>query len=146
MADLPHIGAPQPAVVANGIAERAGDDRRRPVVLIVDDNSDLCEVVTTSLAEQDFRIECAYSADEALRMVGRERIDLALIDLVLPGAPGTEVAERLAAHGAAVIMMSGALDAEERLAGTGFELLRKPFRLKTLLAMICDAVRGGASA
>jgi hypothetical protein len=58
--------------------------------------------------------------------------------LLLPGRPGVEVAKCFAADGAAVIIMSGALDAEERLAGTGFKLLRKPFRLKTLVAMVRD--------
>jgi hypothetical protein len=38
--------------------------------------------------------------------------------------------------------MSGALDAEERLAGAGFKLLRKPFRLKALVGMVRDSVSG----
>jgi DNA-binding response OmpR family regulator len=63
----------------------------------------------------------------------------------LPGTPGVEVAERFAAEGVAVIMMSGALDAEERLAATGFKFLRKPFRLKALVAMVRDGVRSRAS-
>jgi DNA-binding response OmpR family regulator len=132
MANLPST------TVSKNFAEQSYDYQCQAVVLIVDDDSDVCEVIAASLTARDFRIECAYSAEEALQRLATGRIDLALIDLLLPGGPGVEVAKRFAADGAAVIMMSGALDAEERLAGTEFKLLRKPFRLKTLVAMVRD--------
>jgi DNA-binding response OmpR family regulator len=118
------------------------EQKPRPVVLIVDDDPDVCGVIVASLAQKDFRIECAYSAEEALQRLATGRIDVALIDLLLPGGPGVEVAKRFAANGASVIIMSGALDAEERLAGTGFKLLRKPFRLKTLVGMVRGSLCG----
>jgi DNA-binding response OmpR family regulator len=133
--------------VSNDFAEQLYDEQQQPrtVVLIVDDDPDVCEVIAASLTETDFRIECAYSGEEALQRLATGRIDLALIDLLLPGEPGVEVARRFAADGPAVIIMSGALDAEERLAGTGFKLLRKPFRLKTLVGMVRDSVYGRVS-
>jgi two-component system OmpR family response regulator len=129
MADLP---------LTTKSAEQLHDNQRRAVVLIVDDDPDVCEVIAASLTEGDFQIECASSAEEALQRLATGRIDLALIDLLLPDRPGVEVAKRFAAGGAAVIIMSGALDAEDRIAGTGFKILRKPFRLKTLVAMVRD--------
>jgi CheY-like chemotaxis protein len=128
------------AAVSEVFAEQLHDERSGAVMLVVDDNPDICEVIVSSFAETDFRIECAYSAEEALRRLASDRIDLALIDLLMPGRPGVEVAKRFAAGGAAVIVMSGALDAEERLVGTGFKLLRKPFRLKTLVETVHDSI------
>jgi CheY-like chemotaxis protein len=119
-----------------------GQQNGQAAVLIVDDDRDVCEVIGEALTGNDFRIECAYSAEEALRKVAAGGIDLALIDLLLPGGPGIELGKRFAAEGAAIIMMSGAVDAEERLAGTGFKLLRKPFRLQTLVEMVRDRVCG----
>jgi DNA-binding response OmpR family regulator len=111
-------------------------------VLIVDDDPDVCAVMVASLAQKGFRVECVQSAEEALQRLTKGRIDLALIDLLLPGGPGLEIARRFADNGASVIVMSGALDAEERLAGSGFKLLAKPFRLKTLVAIVRDSVCG----
>jgi DNA-binding response OmpR family regulator len=128
-------------------AEQSHDDRQEPraVVLIVDDDRDVCAVMAASLSKRDLRIECAHSAEEAVERLASGRIDLAVIDLLLPGGSGVELAKRFAAKGAAVIITSGALDAEERLAGNGFRLLRKPFRLKTLVEMVRQSVRGCAS-
>jgi DNA-binding response OmpR family regulator len=127
-----------PSVFAEQVCHE--QQTEQAMVLIVDDNADVCEVISAFLTEEDFRIECAYSAQEALQRLATGRVDLALIDLLLPGGSGVEVAERFAANGAAVIIMSGALDAEERLAESGFKLLRKPFRLKTLGEMVRDSV------
>src|SRR5437868_10000816 len=82
------------------------------VILIVDDEPAVCEVIAASL-DGDFRVECAYSAEEALQSLATRRIDLALIDWLLPDRPGIEVAQRFVADGAQVIIMSGALDAED---------------------------------
>jgi DNA-binding response OmpR family regulator len=125
-------------------AKRSSDQEQKPraIVLIVDDDPDVCAVMMAALSQRGFRVECAHSGEDALQTLATGRIDVALIDLLLPGGSGVEIAKRFAADGASVIVMSGALDAEERLAGTGFKLLQKPFRLKTLVGMVRDSVCG----
>jgi DNA-binding response OmpR family regulator len=127
-----------------GLAKPPSDQEQQPraTVLIVDDDPDVCAVIMASLSQRGFRVECAHSAADALQTLATGRIDVALVDLLLSGGSGVEIAKRFAAGGASVIIMSGALDAEERLAGTGFKLLQKPFRLKTLIGMLRDNVCG----
>jgi DNA-binding response OmpR family regulator len=114
-----------------------GERRHQPVILVVDNDPAVCDVIAAALAEAEFRVECVYSGDDALQRLKGERVDLAVVDMFLgDGIDGIDLAPRVLGAGGAVIMTSGALAADERLAGTGYELLRKPFRLEALVAMV----------
>ena len=116
-------------------------------VLVVDDDLDVCEVVSAHLNTFGYRVECASKVDEALSRIARNRPDLALIDLMLPRTDGIELGEIAAKLGIRVVIMSGALDGEERAAVSHFPFLQKPFRAEQLRAVLdaalaTDAARG----
>lgn len=115
---------------------------RSPRVLVVDD----CE---TSLLFQEYALSgaCyvikARDGEEALRLVETERIDLVVLDLVLPGASGLDVLRRLRARdpagGFPVIVLTVRGDCETReLARLGgcAAYLTKPVALGDLLAVV----------
>ena len=116
-------------------------------MLVVDDEALVREVVSHMLQAKGYRVLTAVDGPDALRVwddaIGE--IDLVITDLLMPGMPGTEVLERLAAlrPGLAGIYMSG-------FPGTvreSFELdpkvpfLQKPFGAEALKEALDSALR-----
>ena len=54
-------------------------------VLVVDDNADLCTLIEDFLQTKNFDVVCARDGTEAFDVLDRRSIDLAVIDLLLPG-------------------------------------------------------------
>jgi signal transduction histidine kinase/CheY-like chemotaxis protein len=64
-------------------------------VLVVDDEPDTVEFERTVLEEEGFRVLSATSGQEALETLGRERVDMVLLDLKMPGMDGLEVCHKI---------------------------------------------------
>jgi two-component system, NtrC family, response regulator HydG len=110
-------------------------------VLVADSDGDVCEIVRAILAEAGHRVECAHDADQALRQIDIERPSVAVVDIQLRGtANGSALLAAIASHGVRVVAMSAAANAGDLLSQIPYSGLRKPFRVKTLLAL----VSGGA--
>jgi DNA-binding NtrC family response regulator len=108
-------------------------------ILIVDDSAELCEVMQAALTDQGYDVTCATSGQDARQALHQHSIDLALVDLLMPGTPGLIVAQEIAATGAAVVLMTAAL-AEELPDHLEFAVLRKPFRLEVLRDIVHRAL------
>src|SRR3954467_4962039 len=67
----------------------------RKRVLVVDDEKDLVDLITYNLGRNGYDFLAAYNGNDALEIAQRERPDLIILDLMLPGIDGTEVARRL---------------------------------------------------
>jgi CheY-like chemotaxis protein len=82
-----------------GISDRtmAVEDGRseRATILVVDDDVDVLESVRGMLDDQGYRVIAAESAEVALASLDGADIDLALVDLAMPGTSGIDVAARL---------------------------------------------------
>jgi two-component system response regulator HydG len=63
----------------------------QPLVLVVDDDFDLCEVLWQILRERGYRVALAHDAAEAAAQLLDTDVRVALIDMKLPGSHGTEV-------------------------------------------------------
>lgn len=63
----------------------------QPLVLLVDDDFDLCEDLWQVLRDQGYRVALAHNAAEAAHQLRDSRVRVALIDMKLPGGLGTEV-------------------------------------------------------
>jgi CheY-like chemotaxis protein len=129
-------------------------------VLIVDDQPHVLEVLRETLASfqhgHAYEITIAQSVVDALAIVQRERFDLILLDMVMPGIgdprlrrQGLDLLKRIRDSGvdAPVLMMSGDWDsrreADARLEGA-FGFLHKPFELRELEHLVAQAVGSGA--
>ncbi|HET9862977.1 MAG TPA: ATP-binding protein [Steroidobacteraceae bacterium] len=97
---LPAIGAP--LVDGAGSALGKGDGRRRPEsrrVLLVDDNHDSREMYRAVLRAHGHLVREAPDAEKALALIGEEPLDVAFIDIGLPGGmDGYELARRIRSH------------------------------------------------
>lgn len=109
-------------------------------ILVVDDDPRVLETVVVMLGRGGFGvIGTARDGDEALAWVGRRKIDLALLDISLPGTSGLDVGRAMSAEGVPFVYMSGRVDAPtvEQAGETsprGF--VAKPFTEAQLIASV----------
>src|SRR5574341_2073604 len=69
--------------------------RRSPVVLVVEDNKDMCDVLEAQLRFFGFTPICVESGDDALEWLDQRRADLVVLDVMLPGTDGIKVCARI---------------------------------------------------
>ncbi len=116
-------------------------------ILVIEDEEDLLALVHFNLSRQGYRVSAAQSGEEGLELA-RQRPDLVLLDLMLPGVDGLEVCRRLrqdeVTRGLPIVMMSAR--GEEADVVRGLELgaddyLTKPFSIRILLARVAAVLR-----
>ena len=117
-------------------------------ILVVDDEEDILELVRYNLARDGYRVVCAASGEQALSRAGSEPFDLIVLDLMLPGIDGLEVAKRLKnkpeTRHIPIIMLTA--KGEEADIVTGLELgaddyVTKPFSPRILIARVKAVLR-----
>jgi DNA-binding NtrC family response regulator len=118
--------------MANGNTDAAAR-----TVLVVDDNRQICELLDEFLKSNDFDVLCAHDGTEALSLIDAHRVDLAIVDLLLPGpCSGDEVAAHASERNAKVITISGTLASDTRGRDLQHCHLQKPFRMHALATAI----------
>jgi DNA-binding response OmpR family regulator len=120
-------------------------DKDRQKILVVDDEVKIIEVVESFLESKGYSVFGAENTGQAFEIFGQEKIDLILLDLMLPGMTGEEfcAAIRRKSH-VPIIMLTAKVEEEDMLRGlaTGADdYVTKPFSLKTLLARVEAALR-----
>lgn len=106
-------------------------------ILIIDDDPHIGSVLEEALQAEGYGVLRAYSGTEAKLLLSREKPDLILLDLMLPGLSGEELLPELA--GFPVIVMSAKADIDhkvELLEGGAVDYVTKPFALRELVARI----------
>jgi DNA-binding NtrC family response regulator len=104
-------------------------------VLVIDDQPAVCSVVQTALEDEGaFRVSLASTGDEALARFDSDTPDLIVLDLVMPGMHGLELAAHASARGIPVVLMTGEPTMTATLESLACPHLQKPFRMEQLLA------------
>ena len=113
------------------------------MILIVDDNRDLCDALAEFLASQGHCVQCAADGDEGLRRLAssQTRPDLVLLDVAMPVLDGwgflTKMRKKPEFADIPVVMMSGTSDIAERAKELGaVAVARKPIPPEELLAVV----------
>jgi len=114
-------------------------------VLLVEDEPDLAEPLAYLLGKEGFEVEIADDGLAALVAFRDRGADVVLLDLMLPGMPGTEVCRQLRAVSAVPIIMLTAKDSEIDIV-VGLELgaddyVTKPYSSRELLARMRAILR-----
>jgi len=121
-------------------------------ILVVDDEEDILELVRFNLNREGYQVDGALNGEEALKKARRSPFDLIVLDLMLPGIDGLEVAKSLKKDSKTqhipIVMLTA--KGEESDVVTGLELgaddyITKPFSPKILLARIRAVLRRKAS-
>lgn len=111
-------------------------------IAIIDDDCAIGDMLTEALTQEGYQVLRAYSGTEALYLLGRNRPDLILLDLMLPGLSGEEVLSHI--ENIPVIVLSAKVDVQDKvnlLLGGAADYMTKPFDLKELLARITVQLR-----
>lgn len=114
-------------------------------ILIVEDESSLHEPLAFLLNREGYESSVAENGNDAVEIFEREGADLILLDLMLPGIPGTEVCKRIRAISSVPIIMLTAKDSEVDII-VGLELgaddyVTKPYSTRELLARVRAVLR-----
>ena len=88
-------------------------------ILVVDDEPALRDTVSYALRQEGFEVELRPDGESGLAAALENGFDLVILDLMLPGLPGTEVCRRLRAESAVPIVMLTAKNAELDRTGVG---------------------------
>ena len=115
-------------------------------VLVVDDEPSITDLVSMALRYEQFDVRVASNGREALDSVEQFSPDLAVLDIMMPGIDGFEVARRLRNQGARLpILFLTARDAtEDKVRGLtlgGDDYMTKPFSVEELVARIRAILR-----
>ncbi len=134
---------PADAAPAAGFA--AGD--RRPLVLLVEDNTDLCRFLESTFAA-DYRVATATNGEEGFLQAVKHNPDLVISDVCMPVLSGTEMVKMLHSNPATshipVILLTGEAspDGEIESLNLGVEAyISKPFSSKVLQAQVSNILR-----
>ena len=114
-------------------------------ILIVDDEPDIREILRYNLEKEGFNITEAVNGDDALDKVSKD-LDLAILDIMMPGNDGYEVCRKIREQGNTVpIVFLTAMDREfDEVRGLevgGDDYIRKPFSPRMLIARINAILR-----
>lgn len=119
-------------------------------ILVVDDEQDLCEILQFNLENEGYTVSTANSSEEALKIIEGKPFDLLLLDVMMGGMSGYQLARllRIEHKNMVPIIFLTAKNTENDML-TGFSIggddyIAKPFSIKEVLARI-KAVLGRAA-
>jgi DNA-binding response OmpR family regulator len=114
-------------------------------VLLVDDDAALLEVMSIVLSSEGYRVVTAADGAEALREVGRDGLDLVVLDVMLPRISGFEVLKKIREKSdVPVVMLTAKSQSVDKVVGLELgadDYITKPFDTKELLARIRAILR-----
>jgi two-component system phosphate regulon response regulator PhoB len=141
------LRSPRPPT-ASAASPQHSPTRGRKRILVVDDEKDLVDLITYNLGRNGYDFLSAYNGGDAIDLAQREQPDLIILDLMLPGLDGTEVARRLKsdARTASIPILMLTAKSEETDVVVGLTLgaddyVTKPFSIKILLARLGTILR-----
>ena len=118
----------------------------QPLALVIDDEPDICELLTLTLGRMDIRTETAMDVAGAKSLLDKHNFDICLTDMRLPDGDGLELVKWMQANAAgvpvAVITAHGNVEtAVQALKLGAFDFISKPLDLGNLRTIVANALR-----
>ena len=118
----------------------------QPLALVIDDEPDICELLTLTLGRMDIRTETAMDVAGAKSLLGSHDFDICLTDMQLPDGDGLELVEWIQSNASglpvAVITAHGNVEtAVQALKLGAFDFISKPLDLGNLRTVVSNALR-----
>jgi phosphate regulon transcriptional regulator PhoB len=117
-------------------------------ILIVDDEADIVDLVSYNLKKDGFRVATASDGEQALNKIRKEKFDLVVLDLMLPGIPGVELCRMIRndskTAATPIIMLTAKGEEVDRVIGLesgADDYVTKPFSARELIARIKAVLR-----
>ena len=120
-------------------------------ILVIEDQKQLCQLYGSVLSKSRHHIDLAYSGEDGVEQANQHRPDLIILDMMLPGISGVEVARKLnesgVLPGASLIVATAVPDQAQPI--TQFcktaTVLTKPFQIKSLVSAVRHALEDNGS-
>lgn len=128
---------------------RTGSDQEKlsgmKKILLIEDDVRLAELISEYLCRYDFEVAVVLRGDQALAAIAREKPDVVILDLMLPGMDGIDVAKAIRSESGVPIVMltakSDTIDVVLGLESGADDYVVKPFKPKELIARIRARMR-----
>jgi DNA-binding response OmpR family regulator len=122
---------------------------REPRVLLVDDDRELCQMLTEYLAAEHFEVKSVHDGGDALAELAAGGFEILILDVMLPSVGGFDVLRKLgASHDTPILMLTARGDDVDRIVGLELgadDYLSKPFNPRELVARIRAVLRRASS-
>lgn len=122
----------------------------KELILIIEDEKDIVKMLEYNLKKEGFKTESCYDGNKALDVVRKERPDLIILDLMLPGMNGLEVCKELKKESETapipIIMLTAKSQESDKVIGLELgadDYVTKPFSPRELIARIKAVLRRG---
>jgi len=129
------------------VARSAALEDDAPHILLIDDDSRIRDLLQRFLGENGFRVTVAKDAEEARRRLSGLEFDLLILDVMMPGESGIELAKDLRrSKSVPILMLTARSDIEDRIEGLDAgvdDYVSKPFEPRELLLRIYAILRSG---
>ena len=123
---------------------------REARVLLVDDDRELCQMLTEYLHAEHFEVASVHDGGEALAALRAKDYEIVILDVMLPNVSGFDVLRELGAgHPTPILMLTARGDDIDRIVGLELgadDYLGKPFNPRELVARIRAILRRARSA
>ena len=114
-------------------------------ILVIEDEQSFVEALSFILGLEGYEVSVATTGPDGLATFNREGADLVLLDVMLPGQPGTDVCRAIRAESSVPIIMVSAKDTElDKVVGLELgadDYVTKPFSSRELVARIRAVLR-----
>ena len=114
-------------------------------ILVLDDEREIADLVEVYLKNENYTVLKCYNAEEALGFISSEDIDLAILDIMLPGSDGLAICRKIREDHTYPVIMLTAKDAEtDKITGLTLgadDYVVKPFRPLELVARVKAQLR-----
>jgi len=114
-------------------------------VLVVDDDINICELISLYLKKEEFEVVLAHTGNKAMELFARENPDIVILDLMLPGIDGLQVCRNIRnISKTPIIMLTAKGETIDKILGLEIgadDYICKPFDPKELVARIKAVLR-----
>ncbi|MBR1931788.1 MAG: response regulator transcription factor [Lachnospiraceae bacterium] len=108
-------------------------------ILIVDDEKPICDLIDINLSAAGYHCKAVQDGLEAIELIEREKFDLILLDIMLPGADGYDIMDYVRPLKIPVIFITAKHEVKDRVKGLKLgaeDYLVKPFEVVELVARV----------
>ena len=115
------------------------------VILVADDEKEIADLVALYLENEGYQVIKCYDGAQAMDIVEKERPDLAILDIMLPGASGLDICRRIReSHNYPIIMLTAKGEETDKITGLTMgadDYITKPFLPLELVARVKAQLR-----
>ena len=115
-------------------------------ILVVDDEKEIADLVELYLKNENYNVFKFYNSKEAIKCIENEKIDMAILDVMIDGKDGFEICKIIRSKDFTypVIMLTAKIDDKDKIAGLTIgadDYITKPFNPLELIARVKSALR-----